>query len=179
MTKALLFPANGTAAVSLFFVLSGLVLILSLNRATGQWPSIARSFIIRRIIRLYPPWIVSLAVVGLTIPLMVQFGPSLQASSWFRQHYQEPWTVETWLRNLCLASITLNPVGWTLQVELLSAVLIVSWWGIRRIFPSSMTDAALLIALAGWPHSGTAVLLLDSSSCRFTLAVSFPKSDGP
>jgi peptidoglycan/LPS O-acetylase OafA/YrhL len=39
-------------------------------------------------------------------------------------------------------------VGWTLQVELFATLLIVCWWGIRRAFPSSLTDAALLIAVA-------------------------------
>ncbi|MBI5855106.1 MAG: acyltransferase [Nitrospirae bacterium] len=152
IAKTVLFPANGTAAVSLFFVLSGLVLTLSLNRTTGRWPSVAWWFFIRRIIRLYPPWLVSLAVVGATIPLVLQFGPSPQDSSWFRSHYQEAWTLETWARNLALASVTLNSVGWTLQVEFFAALLIVCWWGIRRAVPSALTDVTLLLAIA-WVSS--------------------------
>lgn len=165
VAKALLVPANGNAAVSVFFVLSGLVLTLSLNRTTGPWSYAARMFIVRRIIRLYPLWLVSLAVVSLTIPLVLQFGPSPQDSLWFRGQYQEPWTLETWVQNVSLASVTLNIVGWTLQVELLATLLIVCWWGIRRTFPSSLTDAALLIAVAwvvahwnGGPRIGLFVL---------------------
>jgi peptidoglycan/LPS O-acetylase OafA/YrhL len=147
VAKALLFPANGNAAVSVFFVLSGLVLTLSLNRTTEPWSYAVRMFIVRRVIRLYPPWLVSLAVVSLTIPFVLRFGPSPQDSLWFRGLYQEPWTLESWAQNVSLASVTLNIVGWSLQVELVATLLIVCWWAIRRAFPSSLTDAALLLAV--------------------------------
>lgn len=86
-------------------------------------------------------------MVGLTIPFALQLGPSPQDSSWFQSHYQEPWTLETWFHNLIFASVTLNSVGWTLQVELFAAPLIVCCWGIRRVFPSSLADAVMLLAV--------------------------------
>ena len=53
---------NGSAAVTLFFVLSGFVLTLSLNRMTGTGSHIAFVFLGRRLIRLWLPILFMLAV---------------------------------------------------------------------------------------------------------------------
>lgn len=52
--KVVLFVLNGNNAVLLFFVLSGFVLRLSLDRSSGSAPTIILNFTIRRVCRLYP-----------------------------------------------------------------------------------------------------------------------------
>jgi peptidoglycan/LPS O-acetylase OafA/YrhL len=53
---------NGNAAVGLFFVISGFVLSLSLERKDRLWPLASGLFAAKRLVRLYPPMAVCLLV---------------------------------------------------------------------------------------------------------------------
>jgi peptidoglycan/LPS O-acetylase OafA/YrhL len=53
---------NGTAAVSIFFVISGFVLAHSVRRNTQVWPVVGSSFLLKRLIRLYPTMAVAIIV---------------------------------------------------------------------------------------------------------------------
>lgn len=118
---------NGAAAVELFFLLSGCVLIRSLDTAKGTWLSVSASFAIKRALRIYPGLVPCVAVTAAVAP---------SAHSWLDI-----------AGNMALWNFNVVGPSWTLQVEMLAIplLLIVSMvrrnWGIRGV------AAALMVAL--------------------------------
>lgn len=109
---------NGHAAVILFFVLSGTVLALSLDRTRSLDLVSLASFYIRRIFRLFP----LLIVVSLAAALMhMHFfadAPFATTTSWMNDYYKhEPTGREVALNAIGLSN-SLNPPAWTITVEI-------------------------------------------------------------
>lgn len=123
ITKALLILFNGDSAVVLFFVLSGLVLGLSLDRQTCSPAARYYRFLIRRAFRIYPALIVSLLCVGALMPWLVNIEQTLSASDWFNSLYRSPFGLEDLWRNALLLDTDMNPVSWTLKIEVLIALV--------------------------------------------------------
>ena len=115
---------NGALAVTLFFVLSGHVLSLSLLTkqvdSIQYWPN----FTLRRILRIYPAMLIS--IVFCFIYLLFIYQPiSFDAAS---KGYYEVWhrgapTFE-FLKNALLLDNYVNPVTWTLEVEVLASLIL-------------------------------------------------------
>jgi peptidoglycan/LPS O-acetylase OafA/YrhL len=134
--------ANGGAAVYFFFVLSGFVLALSLDRDTSRIGNLAGRFLIRRIARLYP-------AVGATIILFLGVywltGAALSSPVYY--------TPISLLRNALLVNVEIDGVMWSLQAEVIAIpaifalVLIERRWGIGPL----VVVAALLVALSFKP----------------------------
>ena len=121
--------ANGEAAVIVFFVLSGLVLSLTLDRAvTTLSPRAFVDFIRRRVLRIYPAHIAALLLflplayfVIYRIPMLDPAGVQAEALGGHR------WVDDTvyahinrreLVKSALLLSNHYNPVTWTLLVEL-------------------------------------------------------------
>jgi len=119
---ALRMLGNGHGAVNFFFVLSGFVLALMIQRGPPDIASSARSFFIGRIFRLYPAVIVTvLAIAG----LYWATGRGLAAAETYA-----PFNV---LLNALLLRTDIDGVMWTLQLEMIAAPLIFfGYWGWRR-----------------------------------------------
>lgn len=121
-TKLLVSTFNGSLAVVIFFVLSGKVLLESLMRSRKSIPESSIDFMIKRILRIYPPLWVALAAYVLMFFVMDRFagwgmGPDLHLV----------------LVNATLTKITMYGVAWTLIVELLAAPLIlIAAWSYRK-----------------------------------------------
>lgn len=115
---------NGGAAVTLFFLLSGLVLGQSLSRINLTFRGIS-GFLVKRLIRLYP---VYLMIVLLTA-LYMKFGFTYQtfpfSSAWFNWWMNFQMTIKELLFNVFFIHAYIGGVTWTLRV-----ILIVSF-----IFP--------------------------------------------
>lgn len=141
---------NGPGAVVLFFVLSGHVLGLSLNRSTGNVPTLTVAFLARRAIRLLPP---VAAMVGLFAAVSMVTGYRLTGAETY-----EPANL---LKNAVLLGSPINGVVWTLRIEFVAAPLILALWLLRRRFGSG----ALLAATAA-----LLVLSFDRSLSRWTTA---------
>ncbi|MFC4313378.1 acyltransferase family protein [Steroidobacter flavus] len=136
---------NGFAAVTLFFVLSGVVLGLALDRYSGSFAARWRQFLILRVFRIYPMIVVVTAAICLYL-LVHGPAPHPGATEWFNRYYQEPLSWYRALQNFLLINVSLNPVGWTLMVEM----------GIAVIFPllhrvarrgGLLTNLGMLLAL--------------------------------
>jgi peptidoglycan/LPS O-acetylase OafA/YrhL len=123
VTKILLIVFNGGAAVSLFFVISGLVLGLSLDKQNHEFVRNSASFILRRAFRIYPALILSLLFVGMWLPLIYPAPDYEGASRMFQPLYRVPEAVD-FFANLFFFSNQLNPVIWTLKVEMEVALLL-------------------------------------------------------
>lgn len=138
--------SDGTAAVDIFFVLSGFVLSLpfidknkSLNYVT---------FVIKRIFRLYPTYWVCIL---LTIFIKEQFNPNTMhsLSEWARSLWIKPITQDEILRHLPLIlkmdSHAINPVIWTLVVEMkMSLILPIFIFWIKK-WDSTYSQILLLL----------------------------------
>lgn len=124
MTKALLLVFNGSSAVTLFFVISGFVLGLSLDRGAGGVISSYVGFILRRAFRIYPALILSLLIVGAVMPWIISIDKAAMGSEWFNSLYREPFGMADLRDNALLIRTDMNPVCWTLKIELLAALFL-------------------------------------------------------
>lgn len=137
LTKLLLVAVNGRAAVSLFFVLSGLVLGLTLRKADKSQTAFSLKtfvssfgiFTVRRLLRICPAMIVGGLLMTAYLVWVYQPPPGLSETPWFRlQEYFSKWsghfTMREWLRCMTLVETDLNPVTWTLRIEILCSLLL-------------------------------------------------------
>ncbi|MDQ2762800.1 MAG: acyltransferase family protein, partial [Pseudomonadota bacterium] len=120
-TKLALTLFNGEIAVTLFFVLSGCVLRLSLDRQRHE-PAfrVCTAFALARAIRLYPPVIASLllfyAMSQLHIRELVVFRP------------------QQFLANATLWAVAMSGPTYTIRIEVLVVPAILAAWLLRRRF---------------------------------------------
>jgi peptidoglycan/LPS O-acetylase OafA/YrhL len=100
---------NGEAAVIIFFIMSGAVLLQSLQRETGGELAIGWRFVLRRILRIYPALTACLVIAALIFPLL-NLGGGLSRL----------------LINLSLTDFPLIGPSWTLRVEMLAVPLLLA-----------------------------------------------------
>jgi peptidoglycan/LPS O-acetylase OafA/YrhL len=136
---------NGTAGVTLFFVLSGYVLGRSLDHAAGRILPETIRFAIRRTLRIWPAMAACLA--GCFFWVLLVHRPAIYEAA--STDYYNYWRDGASLRDLlwdCLFQQTyFNPVTWTLQVEMIAAVLFVPAWWICRT-----SEVARVVLMTGW-----------------------------
>jgi peptidoglycan/LPS O-acetylase OafA/YrhL len=113
--RLILVLINGNAALSLFFVLSGFVLALSLSRDRRTVPAMAGAFTARRFLRIYPALAVNLVLTIAVLLAMQKLFPSLAV--------QAPTSSEL-KDNLLLVDYRVNGPTWSLLVELLAIPLL-------------------------------------------------------
>jgi peptidoglycan/LPS O-acetylase OafA/YrhL len=134
-TKIALLIFNGHLAVYIFFILSGCVLSLSLDRRSEQPPAfVAIAFMLNRAARLYPPVIACMLLFWALKFLPIAGYPSFNL-----------WQV---LQNGSLTTIAMHGPSSTVQAELLAAPFIFAVWLSRRYLGPlavvlSLTYAAL------------------------------------
>jgi peptidoglycan/LPS O-acetylase OafA/YrhL len=124
---------NGNAALTMFFVLSGFLLFLSLERGHQQIRFAGVQFFSMRLLRLFPPIWANLAMFW---GLFVYLGVVVVSPTLFK-----PINL---LRNAMLLETSINGVMWTLQLELLAIPLIFGGYFAYRRFG----NRSLLILLA-------------------------------
>lgn len=132
---------NGRAAVSLFFVLSGYVLGLSLRRGRGTLLWQYASFFIRRVLRIYPAYFVTtLAFIAYWkfYPFDNGQGHPLALFAGMKLSWQQL------IKNLCFLDQSINFVTWSLKVEMAGSIVL----------------PLLYFASRGWRWPGRVALLL-------------------
>ena len=145
VVKLVLFFANGEAAVTIFFVLSGVVLGLSLDNSKLTGMRLYLSFLVRRAFRIYPAYIVSIlfALLFLSIGVDNHNGVAI-ASTFFNWQYRTPLSLFQIAQNLTLFDWTLNLVSWTLTVEMAVATFFPFLYFISRRWPGYAVFVVLL-----------------------------------
>lgn len=110
--KLWLTALSGEAAVILFFLLSGCVLILSLEKDFQRHAPLrtAIAFVVRRELRIYPAAIV--CVLGIYAAVCLHF--------WLDPFVPFPFAPGMLLSNLVLYSPDVNGASWTLTIEMLA-----------------------------------------------------------
>ena len=126
LTSVLLLFFNGPAAVTMFFVLSGLVLGLSLRRDNGSFARDTSQFCLRRFFRIYPAYLVCTTAI-VAFLLFPSSGAGGSGGFWFEQYYglsRHPLTWNSICKNLAMCSFSLNVVTWTLGIEMICSMLL-------------------------------------------------------
>lgn len=117
---------NGDTAVVMFFLLSGCVLIGTVERDVSRY-GLARSavaFAVRRFLRIYPAMFVCLLAMVLLLGVLPLFVPGAAY----------PYTLANIIRNFLLIAPEVSGPTWTLIVEMLAApFLIVAGYLLHRI----------------------------------------------
>lgn len=122
---------GGDTAVVLFFVLSGAVLMTSLQRESGSIAAIAVRFTIRRFFRIYP---VLLFAIAFTAFALLLAGREVTSTAI--------------VQNIVLYDATVNGGTWTLNVEMIAVVLLLLAFAAYRLFGETGLVASLVIMLA-------------------------------
>ena len=143
---------SGHEAVILFFVLSGFV--LSLGSAVTT-PAQYLAFALRRIGRIYLPFVAAVAISGVCCVLFLGRFPPL--ADWYYSSWHEPITLTIILRELGLFPLlALNPSFWSLSYEIVISLLFPSFWWLLRRSRGVWNMAALvgckLIEVWVWKH---------------------------
>ena len=137
---------NGLAAVDVFFVISGFVLLQSLMRAGDcSWANVFR-FIVARLFRIFPAAVVT---IGIFVLVFCATGSSLSGPGVY-----EPLIV---LRNALLIDSSITGVMWTLRIEVIAIPLLILGFVLYRSFGIVGLTVLLstLIGLAAtsiWTH---------------------------
>jgi len=116
LTRLLMVFFNGGAAVSLFFVMSGFVLALSLGRDPRPVPQLAKAFLTRRFFRIYPPLALNVILYAAAMWIV--------CSGWPLLYRDSPPTPRAIFDNLILIDKGVNGATWSLAVELLAVPFI-------------------------------------------------------
>lgn len=136
----------GHSALMVFFVISGLVLRVSLQYGPqGAGPATVR-FVIARIFRIYPVVVFSMVLAVLTYGWQIpatELRPSL------------PLDVPTFIANLLAIDVSLNSVLWAIQVEILMVPIILLLYFVeRRYGPWALLGIAVVASAlsfsGGW-----------------------------
>ena len=138
-TDVLSILGNGTAAVDLFFVISGFVLLQSLARGPdANWVNAAR-FVAAQVFRIYPAVLVT---IGTFILIFHATGASICSPS--------ACELIKLVRNALLVDAEIVGVMWTLRVEILAIPLFLLGFFLLRRFGNVglMILLAILLALA-------------------------------
>jgi peptidoglycan/LPS O-acetylase OafA/YrhL len=146
----LLGVANGPAYVTFFFVLSGTVLALSLDRDPPAHPGAVLGYLIKRGFRLYPLLVFTAAAAALLQWYYFEPLNYPQATSWFNDGYKIDLAdlPAEFLANAQGRSATLNGPAWSIKVEILaSAVFPVLYWLSLAAFRATVTAVLLMAAM--------------------------------
>lgn len=115
---------NGSGALALFFVLSGLVLAGSLEDRPLTPAGFGR-YLVRRACRLLPLLAVAVAINAAYAGLLGPAGPNPHASPWFDAFYKDAVTPARVLGGLAFAaSSRINPPSWSIFVEIAGSALV-------------------------------------------------------
>jgi peptidoglycan/LPS O-acetylase OafA/YrhL len=123
LMRLIMIPFNGGAAVSLFFVLSGFVLALSLRRDDRALASKGWAFALRRLLRIYPTLAINIGLFAVFIAIIASYAPIIPVSILL------PSQIVT---NLLLEDFPVNGATWSLMIELVAIPFIFFGYCIAR-----------------------------------------------
>ncbi len=114
--------ALGHPSVLLFFVLSGFVLAIQVSRK----PKLTYlSYMIRRICRIYLPYI-AVTLLGALCIALIYDGPVTSEGDWFNEIWKGPLAISDWLNHFVLIGSfrgMVTPVVWSLIYEMRASIV--------------------------------------------------------
>lgn len=113
---------NGGVAVTMFFVLSGLVMGQSLTRIAPNLKGVL-GFYAKRMTRLYPAYLFLIVFSALYMRLGFVYRIYPAASTWFHWWMNFQMTFAEFMRNALFVSISLGGITWTLRVIVIASFI--------------------------------------------------------
>lgn len=150
LQHVLLGLANGPAYVTFFFVLSGTVLAISLDRDPPDHAGAVVGYLIKRAFRLYPLLVFTAAAAALLQRDYFTLLSYPQATSWFNDGYkiEQANLPAEFVANATGRSATLNGPAWSIKVELLASALFpLLYWLSLTAGRIAITAPLLLVAM--------------------------------
>ncbi len=144
---------NGHIAVSLFFVLSGYVLAMSLQRDARPAPAKSAAFVERRFMRIYPALFVNLVLTAACLWVLSAVREGLAAPS-----------ATELAMNLILAGFQVNGATWTLLIEFLAVPLMLLSHLLLRRYGLAGLAVLIVIAIAMCFSSGSISRLMQTDN---------------
>jgi len=140
---------NGGVAVTLFFILSGLVLGGSLSRVEIS-PKGLLGFYVKRILRLYPVYIFVILLIAAYMKLGFVYQSYPHASTWFNWWMRFDMTFKEFVYNFFFIHTYLGGVTWTLRVILIASFIFPLFYLVTKKTPKSfdLLITAILIGLS-------------------------------
>jgi peptidoglycan/LPS O-acetylase OafA/YrhL len=130
---------NGSAAVTIFFVLSGFVLATSLDNKAAARTGGFFHFLLRRALRIWPAMLLVLLFCFAWNTIIFEPAKFDIASPGYARTWSRPAEFKDIGLDALFIQNFLNPVTWTLQVEMVAAVFFVPlWWCCRRSLAVSL-----------------------------------------
>jgi peptidoglycan/LPS O-acetylase OafA/YrhL len=123
MMRLIMVLFNGGAAVSLFFVLSGFVLTLSLHRDSRPLVPKAWAFSRRRFFRIYPTLAINIGVFAIVIAIVASYLPVIPVTTF------QPSQI---VANLLLEDYPVNGATWSLMIEIVAIPFVFVGYCIAR-----------------------------------------------
>jgi len=136
LQQLLMMLGNGGVAVTMFFVLSGLVMGQSLLKISPKINEVF-GFYVKRMTRLYPAYLFLILFSAIYMRLGFVYRTYPEASSWFHWWMNFEMTIQEFLRNALFVSISLGGITWTLRVIVIASFIFplfsfltrkTSWW---------------------------------------------------
>ena len=122
MQQIFMLLGNGGVAVTMFFVLSGLVMGQSLSRLELNLKSIL-GFYVKRMTRLYPAYLFLIVFSALYLRTGFVYKIYPAASTWFHWWMNFEMTLNEFIRNALFISISIGGITWTLRVIVIASFL--------------------------------------------------------
>ncbi|MBN9484665.1 MAG: acyltransferase [Bacteroidetes bacterium] len=140
---------NANLAVVLFFVLSGFVLSASLASSQGAMGARGiAGYYVKRVFRIYPAHLVALIAMTALL-LAIPFAQGGNYSDFFTSVYSIKISAWSFIKNAALYNTTINPVTWTLPVEIIGSFFIPLFLLSNRWqLPGKLVVLAVLIAIS-------------------------------
>lgn len=113
---------NGGVAVTLFFILSGLVLGQSLSRINFDLRGLT-AFIVKRLLRLYPVYVFLILLTALYMRFGFTYTAFPQASAWYNWWMNFNMTFKEFFYNFLFFHTYLGGVTWTLRVIVIASFI--------------------------------------------------------
>ncbi|MGI4855387.1 MAG: acyltransferase family protein [Janthinobacterium lividum] len=142
---------NGSAAVEIFFVLSGCVLAMSLKEGAASKPAWIKVFYIKRIVRIYPALWLSIGLTVCLWPLIRMGFKASVLSDWASSAFPENLTFRLVGMSLTGMYVHLNWPIWTLRIELFYSTLFPALFLMIRNQKARLPLIALLAIVAVAP----------------------------
>lgn len=150
LNEIVIFLSNGGAAVSFFFVHSGFVLGLSLDKEiTKLTPArLAFAFLLKRLFRLFPVIFVA-AFLGMLVANAINQVESPYTTAWVKGFFpQGEYTItDAFIKSITVDS-ELNKFAWSLRLEVIISVIFpLIYLAVRQLVT---TILLMLVILATW-----------------------------
>jgi peptidoglycan/LPS O-acetylase OafA/YrhL len=140
---------NGGAAVTLFFLLSGLVLGQSLSNINMNFKGLL-GFLAKRIIRLYPVYLLILVMTALYMKFGFSYETFPYSSAWFNWWMNFQMTLKEFILNIFFIHAYVGGVTWTLRVILIVSFIFPIFFVVNKKTPwwLDILITALLVYLS-------------------------------